>query len=87
MADATIRLQDRQAIYHTLAWYVWSMDTGDIEGVVATFTPAAWSGMSTGNAGTLRRGLRLQGSLPSEAGAELSQRHPARAPAWHLSKR
>ena len=26
-------------IYDTLARYVWSMDTGDIEGVVATFTP------------------------------------------------
>jgi hypothetical protein len=39
MADTTISLEDRQAIYDTLARYVWSMDTGDIEGVVATFTP------------------------------------------------
>ena len=39
MADATISLEDRQAIYDTLARYVWSMDTGDIEGVVAMFTP------------------------------------------------
>jgi hypothetical protein len=39
MADAKISLEDRQAIYDTLARYVWSMDTGDIEGVVATFTP------------------------------------------------
>ena len=34
-----LSLEDRQAIYDTLARYVWSMDTGDIEGVVATFTP------------------------------------------------
>jgi hypothetical protein len=39
MADATISPEDRQAIYDTLARYVWSMDTGDIEGVAATFTP------------------------------------------------
>jgi hypothetical protein len=39
MADARISLEDRQAIYDTLARYVWNMDTGDIEGVVATFTP------------------------------------------------
>jgi len=38
MADTNISLEDRQAIYDTLARYVWSMDTGDIEGVVATFT-------------------------------------------------
>jgi hypothetical protein len=38
MADVKISLDDRQAIYDTLARYVWSMDTGDIEGVVATFT-------------------------------------------------
>ena len=34
-----ISLEDRQEIYDTLARYVWGMDTGDIEGVVATFTP------------------------------------------------
>jgi hypothetical protein len=39
MSDAKISLVDRQDIYDTLARYVWSMDTGDIEGVVATFTP------------------------------------------------
>ena len=39
MPDATISLEDRQAIYDTLARYVWSMDTGDIEGVVAVCTP------------------------------------------------
>ena len=39
MADATISLEDRQAMYDTLARYVWGMDTADIEGVVATFTP------------------------------------------------
>jgi hypothetical protein len=39
MADAKLSLEDRQAIYDTLARYVWSMDTGDIEGVVATFAP------------------------------------------------
>jgi hypothetical protein len=39
VADATISLEDRQAIYDTLAPYVWSMDTRDIEGVVTTFTP------------------------------------------------
>ena len=39
MAEAKISLQDRQEIYDTLARYVWGMDTGDIEGVVATFTP------------------------------------------------
>jgi hypothetical protein len=38
MADAKLSLDDRQAIYDTLARYVWNMDTGDIEGVVATFT-------------------------------------------------
>ncbi len=38
MADTKISLEDRQEIYDTLARYVWSMDTGDIEGVVATFT-------------------------------------------------
>jgi hypothetical protein len=39
MAHAEITVEDRQGIYDTLARYVWSMDTGDIEGVVATFTP------------------------------------------------
>jgi hypothetical protein len=39
MSGVTISLEDRQAIYDTLARYVWGMDTGDIEGVVATFTP------------------------------------------------
>jgi hypothetical protein len=38
MAEAQISLQERQEIYDTLARYVWGMDTGDIEGVVATFT-------------------------------------------------
>ena len=38
MADARISLEDRQEIYDTLARYVWSMDTGDIAGVVGTFT-------------------------------------------------
>jgi hypothetical protein len=38
MADANISLEDRHAIYDTLARYVWGMDTGDIEAVVATFT-------------------------------------------------
>jgi len=39
MSGAIISLEDRQEMYDTLARYVWSMDTGDIEGVVATFTP------------------------------------------------
>jgi hypothetical protein len=39
MADADVSPEDRHAIYDTLARYVWGMDTGDIEGVVATFTP------------------------------------------------
>jgi hypothetical protein len=39
MASIAISLEERQAIYDTLARYVWGMDTGDIEGVVATFTP------------------------------------------------
>src|SRR6266478_4058667 len=39
MSGAKISLEDRQEIYDTLARYVWGMDTGDIEGVVATFTP------------------------------------------------
>jgi hypothetical protein len=39
MADATLSLEDRHAIYDTLARYVWGMDTGDIDAVVATFTP------------------------------------------------
>ena len=38
MPEDTMSLEDRQEIYDTLARYVWSMDTGDIEGVVATFT-------------------------------------------------
>src|SRR5687767_3665603 len=39
MPEARISLEDRQALYDTLARYVWGMDTGDIEGVVAVFTP------------------------------------------------
>lgn len=39
MSGASISLEERQAIYDMLARYVWGMDTGDIEGVVATFTP------------------------------------------------
>jgi hypothetical protein len=39
MSEAKISLEDRQEMYDTLARYVWSMDTGDIEGVVATITP------------------------------------------------
>jgi len=39
MSEAKISLEERQEIYDTLARYVWGMDTGDIEGVVATFTP------------------------------------------------
>src|SRR5262249_60694658 len=39
MAREKISLEDRQEIYDTLARYVWGMDTGDIEGVVATCTP------------------------------------------------
>jgi hypothetical protein len=39
MPDTIISLEDRQALYDTLARYVWGMDTGDIEGVVAVFTP------------------------------------------------
>lgn len=38
MAATQISLEDRQEIYDTLARYVWGMDTGDIDGVVATFT-------------------------------------------------
>ena len=38
MLHTGISLEDRQAIYDTLARYVWGMDTGDIEAVVATFT-------------------------------------------------
>jgi len=39
MPEARISLEERQALYDTLARYVWGMDTGDIEGVVAVFTP------------------------------------------------
>jgi hypothetical protein len=39
MAGTSISLEDRQAIYDTLARYIWGMDTGDIDGVVAQFTP------------------------------------------------
>src|SRR5579884_4502895 len=39
MPESAITPQDRAAIYDVLARYVWCMDTGDIEGVVATFTP------------------------------------------------
>jgi hypothetical protein len=38
VSGENLSLEARQAIYDTLARYVWSMDTGDIEGVVATFT-------------------------------------------------
>ncbi len=37
MARTHISPEDRQAIYDTLARYVWCMDTGNIDGVVATF--------------------------------------------------
>jgi hypothetical protein len=37
MVAGQISLEDRQEIYDTLARYVWGMDTGDIERVVATF--------------------------------------------------
>ena len=39
MSGDTISLEERQEIYDTLARYVWSMGTGDIAGVVATFRP------------------------------------------------
>jgi hypothetical protein len=39
MSGEKISLEERQEIYDMLARYVWGMDTGDIEGVVATFTP------------------------------------------------
>jgi SnoaL-like domain len=38
MTNTGVGMEDRQAIYDLLARYVWGMDTGDIEGVVATFT-------------------------------------------------
>ena len=38
MSHTSITLEDRQAIYDTLARYVWCMDTGNLEGVVAAFT-------------------------------------------------
>ena len=34
----TLTLDDRQAVHDTLMRYVWAMDTGDIDGAVATFT-------------------------------------------------
>ena len=37
MAEAPISLEDRQAIYDTLARYVWGMDTGDIEDLGARY--------------------------------------------------
>lgn len=39
MSEVTISPEDRQAISDTLARYVWCMDTRNIEGVVAVFTP------------------------------------------------
>jgi len=39
LSEDKISLEDRQEMYDTLARYVWSMDTSDIAGVVATFTP------------------------------------------------
>ena len=30
--------EDREALFDVLRRYVWCMDTGDIEGIVATFT-------------------------------------------------
>jgi hypothetical protein len=39
MAEASISPEDRQAITDTLTRYVWCMDTRQIEGVVAVFTP------------------------------------------------
>lgn len=39
MIEAHLSLEDRRAIMDTLARYVWCMDTRNIEGVVAVFTP------------------------------------------------
>lgn len=38
MAQQQIPLKDRQAIYDTLARYVWNMDTRNVDGVIETFT-------------------------------------------------
>ena len=40
MATA-ISIADREAVFETLKRYLWCMDTTNIEGVVATFTPDA----------------------------------------------
>ena len=39
MSETGLSLEDRQAITDTLARYVWCMDTRNLEGVVAVFTP------------------------------------------------
>ena len=39
MTEATINPETRQAIIDTLHRYVWCMDTRNIDGVVAVFTP------------------------------------------------
>ncbi len=39
MSEVSISLEDRSAITDILARYVWCMDTRNIEGVVAVFTP------------------------------------------------
>ncbi|HEX5369330.1 MAG TPA: nuclear transport factor 2 family protein [Dehalococcoidia bacterium] len=38
MPASKLSLQEREAVYDVLRRYVWCMDTGDIEGVIATFT-------------------------------------------------
>jgi hypothetical protein len=41
MKEASISLEEREAIFARLKRYLWCMDTGNIEGVPANFTPDA----------------------------------------------
>ena len=77
LSEDKISLEDRQEIYDTLARYVWSMDTGDIAGVVATFTPDGVVKMSLGKDGTRRR---------AASGDSHAFSHPSQPPGWTASR-
>ena len=77
LSEDKISLEDRQEIYDTLARYVWSMDTGDIAGVVATFTPdgvVRCYREKMGPGGGRRQGIRHAFS------------HPSQPPGWTASR-
>ena len=49
MTTETISVEDRLAIYDRLGRYVWALDTGDVAGVEACFTPDARMTDTQGN--------------------------------------